>query len=203
MSDMEAAARKALDKLAAGLADKGLLIEAGWASLRAAAVPLDAPKVQLDEMRNAFFAGAQHLLGAMMQFLEPGEEPTRKDMRRMDRIAKELETFGEQLKARVSVPEAPPFRPSQPQTPTLGDAPIEGAYQEAMVEMARFLDHHFNGEAKGGARKTGFVLLVFPVGSGNGRCNYISNGADRRDVVVLLKEQLARFEGQAEVSGRA
>jgi hypothetical protein len=33
-------------------------------------------------------------------------------------------------------------------------------------------------------------------------CNYISN-ARREDVIMLLKEQLARFEGQPEVSGRA
>jgi hypothetical protein len=34
------------------------------------------------------------------------------------------------------------------------------------------------------------------------RCNYISNGR-REDVVVLLKEQLARFEGSPDVTGRA
>ena len=32
--------------------------------------------------------------------------------------------------------------------------------------------------------------------------NYISN-ADRADVVTLLKEQLARFEGQPEMKGSA
>ena len=45
----------------------------------------------------------------------------------------------------------------------------------------------------------------FPVSMRPGRlsrCNYISN-ASREDVIVLLKEQLARFEGQAEVSGTA
>lgn len=33
-------------------------------------------------------------------------------------------------------------------------------------------------------------------------CNYISN-AVRDDVVVLLKEQLARFEGSPDVTGHA
>jgi hypothetical protein len=31
----------------------------------------------------------------------------------------------------------------------------------------------------------------------------MSNGADRRDVVTLMKEMIARFEGQPEVSGKA
>ena len=85
----------------------------------------------------------------------------------------------------------------------LGDAPIEARHHEQMNFIARALDEAFNGEAKGAARETGFVLLVFPFGAKDGRCNYISNGADRRDIVVMLKEQIARFEGQAEVSGRA
>lgn len=87
--------------------------------------------------------------------------------------------------------------------PTLGDAPIEDAYREKMQQMARLLDGILNGSAKGPDRESGFVLLVFPFGDRSGRCNYISNGADRRDVIVLLKEQLARFEGQADVGGRA
>ena len=86
---------------------------------------------------------------------------------------------------------------------TLGDAPIEDAYREMMVRVAGALDQTFNGNAKAPDKKVGFVLLVFEYGEQAGRCNYISNGADRRDVIALLKEQLARFEGQADVSGRA
>lgn len=85
----------------------------------------------------------------------------------------------------------------------LGDAPIESAYREKMNAIARALDEMFNGDAKGAARKTGFVLLVFPFGEGEGRANYISNGADRRDVVTLFKEQIKRFEGQPEMTGTA
>jgi hypothetical protein len=29
------------------------------------------------------------------------------------------------------------------------------------------------------------------------------NGADRKDIVTLFKEQIKRFEGQPEISGRA
>lgn len=84
---------------------------------------------------------------------------------------------------------------------TLGDAPIEAQYVEQMQALARAIDEIFNGEVRGPARKTGFVLLVFPFNDHGGRCNYISNGADRRDIVSLLREQAARFEGSPDQEG--
>jgi hypothetical protein len=89
------------------------------------------------------------------------------------------------------------------QPPTLGDQPIEGKYKDEMVEIARALDALFNGRAKEEERETGFVLLVFPFAGREGRCNFISNGADRKDIVVLFREMIARFEGQPEVEGHA
>lgn len=86
----------------------------------------------------------------------------------------------------------------------LGDAPIEGSYRDVMNAIASALDKTLNGAAKGAARETGFVLLVFPFGGPEGaRCNFISNGADRKDIVVLMKEMIARFEGQPEIRGNA
>jgi hypothetical protein len=85
----------------------------------------------------------------------------------------------------------------------LGDAPIEAQYADEMRAAARSIDAIFNGDAKGDDRRTGFVLMVFPFGDHLGRCNYMSNGADRRDVITLMKEMVARFEGQPEISGRA
>lgn len=78
---------------------------------------------------------------------------------------------------------------------TLGDAPIESRYIEQMQLLARFLDEHLNGGLRGQDRHTGFVLLVFPFGEREGRCNYISNGADRKDIVTMMREQIKRFEG--------
>ena len=83
----------------------------------------------------------------------------------------------------------------------LGDAPIEAVYVEKMNRLARAIDELFNDKAKGAARQTGFVLLVFPFGEKEGRCNYISNGADRGDIVTMFKEQIKRFEGQPEMTG--
>ena len=64
-------------------------------------------------------------------------------------------------------------------------------------------DVMFNGRAKGADRETGFILLVFPFGEAEGSCTYISNDADRTDVVKLFKEQIARFEGQPDITGHA
>lgn len=85
--------RAYLERLSRELADQGKLIEAGWVGLRLAAVPLDASAVQLEEMRNAFFAGAQHLFSSIMTILEPDAEPTDKDLERMTLIDKELRAF--------------------------------------------------------------------------------------------------------------
>ena len=86
---------------------------------------------------------------------------------------------------------------------TLGDAPIEPTYRDLMNEMARYIDRFFNHSKEGITdRKTGFVLLVFPFENHRGRCNYISN-ARREDIVVLLKEQVRRFEGSPDVEGSA
>lgn len=98
---------------------------------------------------------------------------------------------------------------------TLGDAPIENEYHEIMNKLAVGLDKILNGDQAGpraqgkpDQRKNGFVLLVFPfeemaTRGGESRCNFISNGADRRDIVALFKEMIARFEGQPEMEGRA
>jgi hypothetical protein len=82
-----------LKRLERELADKGRLIEAGWVGLRLAWVPLDAPAHQLDDLRAAFFSGAQHLFTSIMSVLDPGEEPTEKDLDRMSLIQRELDQF--------------------------------------------------------------------------------------------------------------
>lgn len=85
----------------------------------------------------------------------------------------------------------------------LGDAPVEQAYHERMVGVMGAVDEVFNGDAKGPDKQVGIVMLVFPYGDTSGWCNFMSNGADRRDIVTLFKEMIARFEGQPEQSGRA
>ena len=76
----------------------------------------------------------------------------------------------------------------------IGDGPIEERHRRDMITIAGILDDHFNGPRKGAEREVGFVLLVFPFGGNEGRCNYISNGARRDDIVKMMREQIARFE---------
>lgn len=85
--------RAQLDNIVRKLTDTGKIIEAGFVGFRFISIPEDAPQIQLDEMRNAFFAGAQHLFGSIMQMLEPGAEPTENDLRRMTLISEELDEF--------------------------------------------------------------------------------------------------------------
>lgn len=92
--------RAHLERLTRELTDSGKLIEAGWVSLRVATDLIDAPADQLREMRMAFFAGAQHLFGSIMNILDPGAEPTDKDLARMDLIDKELKRFIQEFELR-------------------------------------------------------------------------------------------------------
>jgi hypothetical protein len=85
--------RDYLQRFERELVDKGKLIEAGWVGLWLACIPLDAPQIQIEEMRNAFFAGAQHLFSCITDILEPDAEPTDKDIKRMDLIDQELRAF--------------------------------------------------------------------------------------------------------------
>jgi hypothetical protein len=51
-------------------------------------------RYSIDEMRNAFYAGAQHLFSMLMSILDPNtDEVTDLDFKRMRLIHKELQTF--------------------------------------------------------------------------------------------------------------
>jgi len=83
----------------------------------------------------------------------------------------------------------------------LGDKPIEPKLHSMMNALAHGIDEILNGKPPT-TKTNGFILMVFPFEGHEGRCNYISN-AQREDVLTMLKEQVARFEGQAEVRGNA
>lgn len=87
------------------------------------------------------------------------------------------------------------------------DEEIQKEYRDQMQLLARELDQYFNPDyfaEEADQRGVGFVLMVFPFGEvEGGRFNYISNGADRKDIVILMKEMIARFEGQPEQTGNA
>ena len=114
-------------------------------------------------------------------------------------------SFKNPLATRIKAP-ASPTRATDfetlPSDQRLGDAPLEAEHREVLNYLADMLDGILNGPATGADRALGFVLMMFPFGSGDGRCNYISN-ANRADVLATLKHQVARFEGQPELRGEA
>ncbi len=74
---------------------------------------------------------------------------------------------------------------------------IQEQWRELLNEVARSLDGGFNPGKYGKDRKWGFVLLLFPFGEPDARAriNYISN-AERADMIVAMKEFIARNEGR-------
>lgn len=82
-----------LERLLRELTSQGQLIEAGWLGMRAACDLHDAPAIKLIEMRMAFFGGAKHLFYSIMNMMEPGAEPTDKDLERLHLIDRELRKF--------------------------------------------------------------------------------------------------------------
>lgn len=79
-------------------------IQAAWDLFASKVIAPTAPVLQRQEMQKAFYAGAAILFEAMMAGLDPEAEPTDADMRRMDRIAAELQAFA--LQAAAEIPAA-------------------------------------------------------------------------------------------------
>lgn len=86
------------EKLCKDLADRGLIVEAGWKGYELTCMHPAAPAIQRAECRMAFFAGAQHLFGSIMTILDPEAEPTDNDLKRMSAIAAELERYIQEFK---------------------------------------------------------------------------------------------------------
>lgn len=92
------------EKLTHKLADEGLLIKAGFVGYMAACFPDEQPSaIQSRELEQAFMAGSLHLWSSIMVMLDPGTEPTARDMRRMDLIANEIDAYGKVLEARAAM----------------------------------------------------------------------------------------------------
>lgn len=92
---------------------------------------------------------------------------------------------------------------AQPVGSRLGDGPVDLEYHAKMQAIMQTVDEFMNDCASGSDRQVGIVILTFPLGATDGRCNFMSNGADRRDLVVMFKEMISRFEGQPAVKGNA
>lgn len=84
---------EALANLMQKMNAQGRLIEADWLGMRIAAVPMDASVTQVDEMRSAFFAGAQHLFTSIMLMMTDGDDVQDQDLSTLEKIQQELDEF--------------------------------------------------------------------------------------------------------------
>ena len=81
----------------------------------------------------------------------------------------------------------------------MADAPIQSKHRETLNAIAKGLDDVLNGEAQ--PKTLGFALFVFEFGHIEAnRVNYISN-ASRPEMLVAVREWLARAEGRVVESG--
>lgn len=83
------------------LTDEGKLVKAGWVLFEAYTMPPTAGADQRNDMRIAFFAGAEHVFHTILSIMEEGEEPTEADLSRMDKINDELMHFRKFLAAKM------------------------------------------------------------------------------------------------------
>ncbi len=79
-------------------------IENAWQSYCSMVMPADAGEIQIKETRQAFFAGVAILFQTMMVSLDPGEEPTDRDMQRLSDLQDELDEFGALIDKRLLQP---------------------------------------------------------------------------------------------------
>lgn len=75
------------------------IIQDLWESYRQQVVPHDAPLVQVQETKRAFFAGVNGLFGAIIGILDEGSEATERDLLVMAAIHRELEAFNAAVQA--------------------------------------------------------------------------------------------------------
>ena len=85
------------------LANDGRIIEGGFAAFCVLNNIGDEQTTQI--LREAWFGAADHLLRSIMSTLDPGDEPTDKDMERMEKIDAELMKWREKAKLRYSATE--------------------------------------------------------------------------------------------------
>ena len=97
MNQQQRAINAVIDKILSEWADKGKIIEGGWMAYVATSGLETAPELQRKEMRKAYMLGAQHLFASIMGIMDPGSEPTAKDLQRMDLIHQELDAFRRSL----------------------------------------------------------------------------------------------------------
>lgn len=77
---------------------KRQLMAEQWDSFARQIIPPGAPAVQRQEMRRAFYAGAQAILYGILTNLAPEHDPTPEDLQALENVAEELRAFAKHVK---------------------------------------------------------------------------------------------------------
>jgi hypothetical protein len=64
-----------------------------WDAYAAQVIPQTASRVQVQETRRAFYAGAMAYLTLLLSHLTPDAEPTQEDVSLLERLNAELDAF--------------------------------------------------------------------------------------------------------------
>lgn len=146
-------------------ADKGRVVEYGWLGLRAVWISDQASAGQIEDMRNAFFAGAAHVFGCMTGgMLDGGTTETPGDkvgpevvgrvLRRMDLLLMELTKFHAD------------FQRKKQQRPSAHIAAAIAGHDSDMVSAMDQIDRALRGlmEARGNLTAADLAMaLTFPL----------------------------------------
>ena len=76
---------------------KRQLMAEQWDEFARKVLPVNCSPVQRQEMRRAFYAGAQAILFRVIAAFAPETEPTEADLQVMDDVNQELETFAKMV----------------------------------------------------------------------------------------------------------
>lgn len=79
-------------------APKRMLMAEQWDQFARGVLHPNAPAIQRQEMRRAFYAGAQSILFRVIQSFAPESEPTEADLQIMQDVHEELQAFGQAIK---------------------------------------------------------------------------------------------------------
>jgi hypothetical protein len=152
-----------------------------FATYRAAVIPREAPEVQIEECRRAFYAGTYFCL--MNLAFNVGDDSTSEDegIVELEKLKAECEAYAAAVG--MALPHAaPPVAPAvvEPANYTTPDA---GTMRPVLQRLGGVI-----GEALPAG--WGFNLLLLQYGEG-GSLFYISS-AERQDVIAVMREYISR-----------
>ena len=84
--------QKLVDLANSSTKNKGILHE-GFELLKNAIIPADAKSSQVNDMRVAYYSGAQAVMTLMFVLLDPNKEPSLIDLAKIDKMVTELRDF--------------------------------------------------------------------------------------------------------------